>query len=121
MAKSRPAYGNYVWLDLVSKRPRSTEAFFHTVFGWKMTKDRKVPGFTFYTPTAEPEGGIRPRMTKEEPSNLPYIGVKSIDKTLVRIKAAGGKVLIPKTEIPPGWLAVFRAPGGVVQGLLEFK
>jgi predicted enzyme related to lactoylglutathione lyase len=39
MAKKRPAYGSYVWLDIVSKRPRATQAFFQDVFGWKMTAD----------------------------------------------------------------------------------
>jgi predicted enzyme related to lactoylglutathione lyase len=52
---------------------------------------------------------------------LPYISVRSIEKTLQKIKTARGKVLVPKTEIPPGWFAVFRAPGGVIQALLESK
>jgi predicted enzyme related to lactoylglutathione lyase len=122
MVKKRPAFGNYTWVDLVSTRPKSTEKFFHDVFGWKMADDEKVEGFTFYTPTAEPEGGIRkPMMKGEPPCVLPYIGVKSIDKTVAKIKSAGGKILVPKTEIPPGWLAIFRAPGGVVQGLLQYK
>ena len=122
MAKDRPAYGNYVWVELVSKNPHATEAFFHKVFGWKMTKDSQMDGYTFYTAKAEPHGAVRTRMMKQEPpSSLPYIGVKSIDKTLQKIKSARGKVLVPKTEIPPGWFAVFQAPGGVVQGLLEPK
>ncbi len=121
MARNRPPLGNYVWVELVSKKPKETEAFFHKVFGWKMEKDPHMD-YTMYETTAEPHGGIRSPMMKEEPPCcLPYIGVKSIEKTLSQIKAAGGKVFVPKTEIPPGWFAVFHAPGGVVQALMESK
>lgn len=120
MATKRPDHGNYNWVEIVSKKPAATQAFFSKVFGWKFEKDRAMEGYTFYTTTAEPHGGLRTPMMKGEPAGtLPYIGVKSIDKTLAKIKAAHGKILFPKTEIPPGWFAVFQAPGGVVQAIIE--
>ncbi|MCI4372441.1 MAG: VOC family protein [Thermoplasmata archaeon] len=120
MATKRPDIGNYNWVEIVSKRPAATEKFFHAVFGWKFEKDAAMKGYTFYTTTAEPNGGLRTPMMKGEPAGtMPYIGVTSIDKTIVKIKASGGKILVPKTEIPPGWFAVFRAPGGVVQAVIE--
>ena len=120
MSPKRPEYGNYNWIEIVSRKPRETQAFFHKVFGWKITKDPVMEGYTFYETTAEPHGGVRtPMMKGEPPGSLPYIGVKSIDKTIIKIKAAKGKILVPKTKIPPGWFAVFQAPGGVVQALLE--
>ncbi len=122
MATKRPAYGNYVGVELVSKKPRGTQAFFRKVFGRKIEKDPHVDDYTFYETSAEPHGGIRTPMMKEEPpSNLPYIGVKAIDRTLTKIRSSGGKILVPKTEIPPGWFAIFQAPGGVVQALMESK
>jgi uncharacterized protein len=122
MASKRPAHGNYGWVEIVSKRPKATEAFFQKVFGWKMTRDPEMEGYVMFAASAEPHGGIRtPMMKQEPPGTLAYIGVRSIVKTLGTIKKAGGRVLVPKTEIPPGWFAIFQAPGGVVQGLLEYK
>ncbi len=122
MPNKRPAYGNYTSVEIVSKRPRETQAFFHEVFGWKITKAPHMEDYSFYRTTAEPHGGLRtPTMKEEPPSNLPYIGVKSIDKTVSKIEAAGGKILVPKTEIPPGWFAVFQAHGGVVQAVMGSK
>jgi predicted enzyme related to lactoylglutathione lyase len=82
----------------------------------------EIKGYTFYESASAPYGGVRTPMKAEKSAGmLPYISVRSIEKTLQKIKTARGKVLVPKTEIPPGWFAVFRAPGGVIQALLESK
>ncbi len=44
-----------------------------------------------------------------------YIEVEHIDMKLKEIKAARGKVLVPKTEVPTfGWWAEFKDPQGSV-------
>jgi predicted enzyme related to lactoylglutathione lyase len=47
-----------------------------------------------------------------------YIDTDDIDEMLGRIEAAGGKTLLPKTEIPGmGWFAFFADPTGNRIGL----
>ena len=49
-----------------------------------------------------------------------YVGVQSIDTSLQKAKAAGGKVVTPKTPIPGmGAFARVSDPEGNVLGLYE--
>lgn len=44
----------------------------------------------------------------------------SYQRTLRQVVEAGGRVLMPKTEIPGvGWVAMFADPDGIPIGLLE--
>jgi len=37
-----------------------------------------------------------------------------------RLKSLGGKILMPKQEVPKiGWFAVYEIPGGVVQAIFQ--
>lgn len=46
-------------------------------------------------------------------SLLVYVSTDDIDATLAKVESLGGKILMPKTEIPQvGWWAVFSDPTG---------
>ena len=46
--------------------------------------------------------------------------VREINDDLPKISAAGGNVLMPKTEIPQtGWFAIFSDPTGMVNALYQ--
>ena len=51
-----------------------------------------------------------------------YVAVESIDATLGQVRAHGGEVLMPGTEIAPGMgsIATFNDPEGNQMGLYEF-
>jgi predicted enzyme related to lactoylglutathione lyase len=54
------------------------------------------------------------------PGTLNYVLVDSVDASVKKITQHGGKVLMPKQEIPKvGWFAVYEAPGGVVQAIYQ--
>ncbi len=103
--------------------------FYSEVFGWKLTdmaemsyvmaetvavNDKRMP--------AEPgaiNGGLFQR-PKEAPQPVIYAGVESVDASIKKVQAAGGKVVTPKTPIPGmGAYARVVDPEGNVIGLFE--
>ena len=56
----------------------------------------------------------------ESPGALSYIEVEDVTRTLENAEAAGGKVIVPRTEIRNmGHYAVLLVPGDVPQGIFE--
>jgi predicted enzyme related to lactoylglutathione lyase len=42
-----------------------------------------------------------------------YVGVDSIEETVKKIEAAGGRIVVPKMEVPGmGWFTTFLDPEG---------
>jgi predicted enzyme related to lactoylglutathione lyase len=61
-------------------------------------------------------------MKRQNPEHKPvnYIGVESIDEYVKKIEALGGKVIVPKTEIPEiGWFALALDPEGNQFGIFQ--
>jgi predicted enzyme related to lactoylglutathione lyase len=86
--------------------------FYSALFGWKI---EKFPGEMEYWMIATSGdfndktslgGGLMKRKDPHQP-NLNYIGVNSVDEYSKKVNELGGKVVIPKTEIPGyGFFAV---------------
>ena len=104
--------------------------FYADAFGWQLTD---MAGMDYVmaetTPIGENRmptepgainGGLFQR-PKEAPHPVLYVGVQSIDASLKKAQAAGGKVVTPKTPIPGmGAFARVSDPEGNVLGLYEF-
>ena len=105
--------------------------FYAEVFGWHtedMPFQNEVYTFAITTPVDEQfmyteKGGINGGMfNKEAPLQSPVVTIEipSIDEHIAKIEAAGGKLLLPKGEVPDmGWYAYFRDTEGNVMGLWE--
>jgi uncharacterized protein len=108
-----------VHLELSAKDPAATSKFYADLAGWKIEHD---PRFDYYQFSAEggPGGGFVVPDGKQYNAGdvVPYLGVDDVDATLKRVESLGGKVLLPKTEIPGmGWFAFFADPAGNRMGL----
>jgi predicted enzyme related to lactoylglutathione lyase len=103
--------------------------FYNQSFGWQL---QDMPEMNYvmantvatgpdYRPT-EPgaiNGGLFQR-PKEAPSPVIYVGVDSVDDAITKVKAAGGKVITPRTPIPGmGAYGRIADPEGNVIGLFE--
>ncbi|SRR5713226_1295565 len=114
-----PALGSVVHVELHSDDPEKTKAFYRTVFGWKF---QDVPGMNYAmieTPSM-PGGGLRKTERGESAGILNFVNVASVEDTMRKIEKAGGKILVPKQQVPSwGTFSVFQAPGGVVQAIWE--
>ena len=107
---------------------RLTE-FYSKLFGWKI---EKMPGPTEYygvetVPVNEKgelarpgaNGGIMKRQSAEhKPVN--YIAVESVDEYIKKIGELGGRVIVPKMEVPGiGWWALALDPDGNQFAILQ--
>jgi predicted enzyme related to lactoylglutathione lyase len=83
--------------------------FYNTAFDWKLQDMPQMSYVVAQTAAVDSEqrpkepgainGGLFQR-PKEAPSPTIYVGVDSIDKTLERVRAAGGRIVTPNTPIP---------------------
>ena len=103
--------------------------FYSEMFDWKLTE---MPEMSYVMASSVPvdenqmpkepgaiNGGLFPR-PKEAPYPALYVGVESIDATLTKVKAGGGKVVTPKTPIPGmGAYARIADTEGNIIGLFE--
>ena len=103
--------------------------FYSDVFGWKLTDMAEMSYVMAETVAIDDKqtpkepgainGGLFQR-PKEAPHPVIYAGVESVDRTLEKVQAAGGKVVTPRTPIPGmGAFARVIDPEGNVIGLFE--
>lgn len=105
--------------ELMVHDPARARQFYGRVFDWRFDSS----AFSEYT-TIDTGGGIAGGMMTKPPASPVaalhvYFQVNDIAETLRRVVEAGGTVIVPKTEIPPGWFAMFadldQIPVGIVQ------
>jgi predicted enzyme related to lactoylglutathione lyase len=111
-----------VHFDIPAKDVAKLRKFYATLFGWKIEK-WPGPGMEYWVIETVPSdkrgnplrpgvnGGMGQKERDEKPLN--YISVESVDEYSKNIEKLGGKITIPKTEIPGiGWFAVAFDPEG---------
>jgi hypothetical protein len=92
-------------------------AFYSKLFGWEM-QDMPEMNYTTFS-DGKLGGGFNPLGDDVKPDDVRlYIESGDIEADLRAIVAAGGKVVIPKSEIPTvGWFAWFSDPTGNILAL----
>ncbi len=103
-----------VHIEFSAKEPKRSAAFYKDVFDWDI---QDVPEMNYIMfDLGGGMGGGFPSIDGEsikEGDVMVYISTDDIGASLEKIEAAGGKTLVPETEIPEtGWYAVFADPAG---------
>ena len=101
--------------ELASADPAATRRFLEKVFGWSFESVKMLGGeyLSFEAPGGR--GGIRPTGPTENPNSTNYVRVKDLDGALMKIKASGGEVVLPRVDVPGmGSFFWFRIPGGPI-------
>ena len=113
-------HGKICYLEIPAKTAEASADFYSAIFGWKVR--RRGDGALAFDDT----GGVSGTWVKEsdrtpDEHTRTYIMVDGITDTLERIRAAGGRILTPRTDIGPGMgaFAVFADPVGNEFGLYE--
>ena len=113
-------HGKICYIEIPANKAEDAAAFYSTIFGWKV-RQRGDGNLAF-----DDGGGVSGTWVKEEDRTPDertrvYIMVDSITDSLDEIRAAGGKVLTPRTDIGPnmGAFAAFADPVGNGFGLYE--
>lgn len=106
-----------VYFEFAGPDAEALAAFYATVFGW-----RHAPGpFPGYHSLGADSGtgmagGFRP---DPEPERVLYVQVADLDATLAAVVGAGGRVLIPPTDVPGVvHFALFEDPAGNRTGIV---
>ena len=108
-----------VSFEIKSTDIAATAAFFSEVFGWEAHVAPEYGGFLDTQSEEGVKGGVGPALEGLGSAATFYIGVDDVQAYLDKAVAAGGKVVMPLTEIGDGAaLALFSDPAGAVVGLI---
>lgn len=98
--------GSWIWYELMTSDPEGAKTFYEAVVGWSMTTghgESNDYGFLTAHDGAMVGGLLRLNadMTSHgaRPCWIGYVGVDDVDAELKAIEAAGGKTLMPATDI----------------------
>ncbi len=121
-----------IHFEIPAKNVQALKSFYENVLGWKII-GASVGGAEYWliqtVPTDEKgmlqrsgvNGGLYPR-TPEMPNATPvnYISVENIDEYITKVTTAGGKILVPKQQVPTvGSIAIASDPEGNAFGLIQ--
>jgi predicted enzyme related to lactoylglutathione lyase len=117
----KPKEGAIVHVEITSSDPKASRKFLTKVFGWKFT-EMKDAEYSVFQAKNGPGGGLMAPMEGMPVGTVNYVLVKSVEAVSKKITKNGGKILMPKQEIPKiGWFAVYQVPGGFVQAVFQPK
>ncbi len=120
---TKPAY--VCWVEIPVRDLEKARDFYQTVFQWNMAVQDGGPNpmINFSSDTNAVSGHIYPGKPAHE-GNGPTIHLivpDSLEAAIDRCKTAGGEIISPAIEIPPGRFAYAIDPDGNSIGLFEPK
>lgn len=107
--------------ELMGSDGDAQKAFYSALFDWEF---ETVEGFDGYHTTTGDGMGVNGAVGQGS-EDMPdyqciYVGVDDIEAKLAEVEANGGKVAMPRTEIPDVvTFAIFTDPAGNMVGLVE--
>jgi hypothetical protein len=114
-----------VHFEIWGQDGKAIQDFYKKTFGWKMNVMKEMGGYGMTQIAAGKgiEGGVFASDPNQPmpPNGLTfYIETESINAHVKKIEKAGGKVIVPRMEIPGVvTFAQFQDPSGNVVGLVE--
>ncbi len=132
-AKVTPAYGRFVWHDLMTPDPAAARAFYAALLGWEVREvdlaaapdaqageGETQPYAMIFASGAEDAPGVGGFEPLPSDADVPahwmgYVEVESVDAAGEQATQAGGSLLMGPTEIPNvGRFCIVRDPAGGV-------
>jgi predicted enzyme related to lactoylglutathione lyase len=119
-----------LWAELWTRDPAAAKAFYPALFGWQaepyMEGAPEGGGYDVWTTKpGDPMAGFGGIMTItdqvpiQDEKWIPYFMVADADATVARVTGAGGTVLIPAADAPPGRLAALADQFGARFNILK--
>ena len=116
------AIGSFIWYELLAKDSDAASAFYGKVVGWKVGGPMASgAGARDYRMIGRSDGGYLGGMLQltadmmqqgARPTWLGYLQVRDLDAAVRAIVADGGKVIMPRTDLPVGAIAMVTDPMG---------
>lgn len=113
------APGTPSWVDLSTRDPEGSTAFYEGLFGWTLAPERgEFGGYRNWLSDGRMVAGMNPM--GQVPAWTTYVAVASADETAERVTFAGGSVMAPPMDVGAlGRMAVFTDPAGAVFGVWQ--
>lgn len=117
--------GEICWMELMVDDPAPLLPFYSEMFGWKFSDPMPMNGgeYTSFEINGEKVGGIMkrpPNVPEMPPVWMNYFSVQSVDEWSEKAKSLGGKIVMPKMEIPDtGFFSCIEDPTGAHSYLFE--
>ncbi len=111
-----------VHVEIPAQDPQGTSRFYSELFGWQLHPIPAMNYIRFQTANGLTGGfvGVGGPEQHRTGELLVYFESDDIDGDLQKAEQLGGKILVPKTEIPnTGWFGVFQDPAGNRLGLFK--
>jgi predicted enzyme related to lactoylglutathione lyase len=118
-----------IHFEIPAANVEKLKKFYAGLFGWKIEKYSGPMEYWMIqtVPTDDKGMTLRPGVNggmvkKESPEQKPvnYISVDSIDESIKQVTKLGGKIVMPKQEVPNvGWIATAADPEGNQIALLQ--
>jgi predicted enzyme related to lactoylglutathione lyase len=114
-----PKRGEYSWHELATTDADAAFDFYAALFGWeKMSEHDMGPLGTYliFGHNGKQLGGIYKQMPDQPgPAWLGYVRVKDVEKTVKKVKSAGGQLINGPMDVPGGdRIAQFLDPQGAM-------
>jgi predicted enzyme related to lactoylglutathione lyase len=101
----------FFWHDLMAADVEGAKRFYGELFGWTFKSDKD--DYHHINAGSVGIGGIMKNQTPAPPHWIGYIAVDDVDKCVATIQKQGGKVLMPKMDMPEvGQFAYTADPHG---------
>lgn len=112
-----------VHFEIPADDPERAIAFYQSVFGWTIEKWEGPIEYWLVMTGPEEEPGIDGGLARKDDllaGTVNTIDVASVDESVAKIEAHGGKVLRPKMAVPGvGWMAYCEDTEGNSFGLMQ--
>ena len=119
-------HGAFSSSELMTSDPAAATAFYSALFGWTVqTSDMGTGPYHMVKLGDTAVGGVM-GMPPDAPPMPPhwgcYVTVDSVDDTLAKCTALGGKTLVPAMDVPGvGRMAVIQDPQGAVLNVMAYS
>ncbi len=117
-----------VHFEIPAENPERAVEFYKKVFDWKIEKWQGPVPYWIVTAGEDREPGINGAIHEKGNFNtvVNIIGVSSVDEFLKKIVDAGGKIVMPKGDVPGGGYVAYAVDTegnafGIFQGSLPTK
>jgi predicted enzyme related to lactoylglutathione lyase len=111
-----------MWFEVLGQNGDRLHQFYGGLFGWKIAADNPIKyGMVDTGETRGIPGGVGQAYPGTRPWVTFYVETPDVAASLAKAEGLGGRVVMPKTEMPDVTLGVFEDPEGHVIGLVEAK
>ena len=115
------AHGELTHIDIPADDLERAKRFYEEIFGWDIAQLPDMPDFElFMSGPGDAGGGIGIRGKTAPQQARTYFLVDSIEDALAKAERLGGRIIVPRTEVPGhGFFAALTDSEGNEIGLWE--